>query len=353
MLYKAAPYYTMFPLDFPLTYLKEARPGDWVLDPFCGRGTTLYAARLLGLPAAGVDVSPVAVAMASAQLAFASVEEVLDLLQELLESETEEVPEGDFWTLAYHPRTLEALARLRAGLLGLEWDAAALLRLFLLGRLHGPIYKTPVYLSNQMPRTYAPKPNYSVRFWRERKLLPPQVDPTAVVKRVAERYLNALPSKLNGGVGMGDARTYDFLALGGPYRFVITSPPYPGMRSYVPDQWLRNWFLGGPPEVSYHYQGQLGFEGHERYVQELRQVWLNVARACLPGATLVVRLGSLPSRRTLDPRELLRRSLEDTPWRMLDIRNAGTAEAGKRQAVQFGKARRAVVEYDGVARLEV
>ncbi|WP_338066098.1 DNA methyltransferase, partial [Hydrogenibacillus schlegelii] len=40
----------MFPLDFPLSHLKEARREDWVLDPFCGRGTTLYAARLLGLP---------------------------------------------------------------------------------------------------------------------------------------------------------------------------------------------------------------------------------------------------------------------------------------------------------------
>lgn len=351
MLYKAAPYYTMFPLEFPLSYLKGAQPGDWVLDPFCGRGTTLYAARLRGLPASGVDVSPVAAAMAAAQLSTASMGEVLQLLQELLKGKTSEVPAGDFWTLAYHPKTLESLVRLRGGLMGLEGDAASLLRLFLLGRLHGPIRKTPTYLSNQMPRTFAPKPNYAVRFWRERGLLPPQVDPVTVVKRVAERYLSNLPPKVRGKVEQGDARNYDFLTLGGPYRFVITSPPYPGMRTYVPDQWLRNWFLGGSPTVSYYYQGQLGFENPERYVQELRRAWLNVARACHPGATLVVRLGSLPSRRDFDPREMISRSLENTPWRLLDIRPAGTAEKGKRQAVQFGKARKAVVEYDGLARL--
>src|SRR5690606_34249142 len=103
----------MFPLEFPLSYLKGAQPGDWVLDPFCGRGTTLYAARLRGLPASGVDVSPVAAAMAAAQLSTASMGEVLQLLQELLKGKTSEVPAGDFWTLAYHPKTLESLVRLR------------------------------------------------------------------------------------------------------------------------------------------------------------------------------------------------------------------------------------------------
>ncbi len=64
------PYYTMFPLDFPLrTLAGRARKGDWVADPFCGRGTTNFAARLLGLPSVGVDSSPVAVALTQAKLA--------------------------------------------------------------------------------------------------------------------------------------------------------------------------------------------------------------------------------------------------------------------------------------------
>ncbi len=83
-LVKACPYYTMFPLEFPLRVLKEARPGDWVLDPFCGRGTTVYAARLLGLRAAGVDVSPVAVAASRAVLAAGSPDQVLKLARGLL-----------------------------------------------------------------------------------------------------------------------------------------------------------------------------------------------------------------------------------------------------------------------------
>jgi hypothetical protein len=48
------PYYTMFPLSFPFEALAKAQKGEWVFDPFCGRGTTIFAARLRGLPSVGV-----------------------------------------------------------------------------------------------------------------------------------------------------------------------------------------------------------------------------------------------------------------------------------------------------------
>src|SRR5687768_692706 len=63
------PYYTMFPLAFPLGVLKRrSQPKQWVLDPFCGRGTTTFAARLLGLSSVGLDSNPLAAALAAAKL---------------------------------------------------------------------------------------------------------------------------------------------------------------------------------------------------------------------------------------------------------------------------------------------
>jgi DNA modification methylase len=63
------PYFTMFPLEYPLRVLKKHRVDmPVVMDPFCGRGTTLFAARTLGLASRGIDSSPVAVAIARAKL---------------------------------------------------------------------------------------------------------------------------------------------------------------------------------------------------------------------------------------------------------------------------------------------
>src|SRR5690349_2261633 len=71
------PYYTMFPLDFPLGQLRLYPDARRVLDPFCGRGTTLYAARLTGRQAVGIDINPVAVAIARAKTVQASAAAVV------------------------------------------------------------------------------------------------------------------------------------------------------------------------------------------------------------------------------------------------------------------------------------
>ncbi len=331
-LVRACPYHTMFPLEFPLGALSGARPGDWVLDPFCGRGTTLFAARLLGLPSVGVDISPVAVGISRGVLASARPDEVVDLACRLLAREAGDPPGGPFWELAYHPETLRQIVRLRAGLLGASGDVADVLRLLVLGRLHGPVRRVPTYLSNQMPRTFAPKPDYAVRFWARRGLRPPRVDAVGVVAAVAHRYLQTLPPRLDGTAVLGDARTFDFRAVGGPYRFVVTSPPYPGMRTYVPDQWLRSWFVGGPPRPVYAYAGQLAARDLDRYAADLSAVWANVARACLPGARLVVRFGAKSGAELA----AFVRSLEKSPFRVRQVVPAGNAGAGRRQARQFG-----------------
>src|SRR5262245_48639580 len=103
------PYFTMFPLAFPLAVLEQyAGTGDWVLDPFCGRGTTNYAARLVGLPSIGVDSSPVAVALAQAKLANIGPDAIADSAREILDQVAvpNDIPRGEFWEWAFHAETL-------------------------------------------------------------------------------------------------------------------------------------------------------------------------------------------------------------------------------------------------------
>src|SRR5258708_32159411 len=79
------PYYTMFPLEFPIQLLKKHQAkSPTVYDPFCGRGTTIYAARKLGLRSYGLDTSPIAVAIAQAKLASAEADNVIALAERLV-----------------------------------------------------------------------------------------------------------------------------------------------------------------------------------------------------------------------------------------------------------------------------
>jgi hypothetical protein len=137
------------------------------------------------------------------------------------------------------------------------------------------------------------------------------------------------------------------------FDLVVTSPPYYGMRTYIADQWLRTWFLGGPPEVPYGTHGQIARQpNQEAFIRALATVWATTARRCHRGTRLAIRFGALPSART-NPEQLLLASLREANagWVVTEVRQAGTPPKQARQAEQFGKAGSAVDEIDVVAEL--
>ena len=346
------PYFTMFPLDFPLGILRRhARRGDRVLDPFCGRGTTSFAARLLGLNSLGVDSSPIAAAITASKLVATTGDDILHEAYRVLSlTEQPQVPEGEFWEWAYHPEVLHGLCRFRQSFLeDCSTPQLLALRGIILGALHGPRQKTvATYFSNQCPRTYAPKPGYATRFWKARSLVPEYRDILNVIEGRARRYYWEELSG-SGSVRLADSRsTGTFVPAGSSdlYDWVITSPPYYGMRTYVADQWLRNWFVGGSDTVDYGNQGQLVHSSPEGFAADLQAVWKNVAAATRSTAKLVVRFGGISDRR-VEPLDLLKESFRGSHWRVTAVRRAGSAHAGRRQADTFLRSRsNPIAEYD-------
>jgi hypothetical protein len=347
------PYFTMFPVEFPLRILNRHPNAKVVADPFCGRGTTLYAARSRGLHAYGVDCSPVAVAISEAKLARVDLQASLALAKKLIAKHRRVTTPGSaFWREAFHRDTLQELCALRRGLLNQPLtDDTAVLRAAALGCLHGPLTSTSSYFSNQMPRTFAPKPDYAVEFWRDRKLRPPRVSIVKALERKLRRIADE--DKTAGRRGLGEIRLGDAAAAGSYSGFrrkidvAVTSPAYYGMSTYIPDQWLRNWFLGGPAEVVYGSEGSLPMSSTSDFVAALSRTWANLARHASDDFHLYVRFGVLPSR-AVDARKLLRDSLARSgrEWRVISFRAAATADAGKRQARHMSRHAAAATEYD-------
>lgn len=354
------PYFAMFPLSYPEGIIKGKR---WkaVLDPFCGRGTTCMAARLNGLYSVGIDSSPVAVAISAAKLVSVTPEAVSSECRRILAgTETSDVPEGEFWSLMYDSSTLNDICVVRKSLIDdCVTPERIALRAIIMGALHGPLRAdgSSSYLSNQFPRTYASKPDYSVRYWKSRGLVtPPKVSLQSIVDVRAKRYYSGDFGSGSGFILNGDStdiHTFDDTLSNDPDRMfnaVITSPPYIGMYTYKPDQWIRNWFVGGSSDVDYSLAGQI----HERevgFIAKLRAVWRNCETVCNDGATMAVRFGNVASSAN-DPIEIIRKTFESTSWSIEGISDAGVPSKGKRQSDTFSlKESHCYTEIDVVASL--
>lgn len=344
------PYYTMFPLAFPARVLRSAGNKDLVADPYCGRGTTIYAARLRGLLSYGVDTSPVAVAVSRAKLSSTSLSAVMQAYDRLLESVPRaETPSGRFWKLAFHEETLSVLCRLRSALRrssrnkgSSESGAVVMLRAVALGALHGPLNSHGLpgsYFSNQMLRTFAPKPDYAVRFWNTKGLKPHPADVREIIRKRAKNILDGfVPIGSQGQIIAGDSRKKEsWEMLPRKISRVITSPPYYGMNTYEEDQWLRMWFLGGPSAVRYGNKNQLSHHSPEDFAKSMARVWDNVGNHARSDIIMAVRFGAIGSHKS-DYRQIMADSLEFSRhhWRLVSTRAAGDAADGRRQAMSMG-----------------
>ena len=344
-LHSLCPYFAMFPEDFVAKQvLAYTQRGEWVFDPFSGRGTTVFESLLNGRPAAGTDVNPVAACVAGAKANPPELRNVLKRLDSL-ESEfklgharTDAIGLPIFFRWCFHERTLDELLFLRREL---KWKTSKVDRFIAavaLGCLHGESHKTPNCLSNRMPRTISTKPDYSVRWWSERGLTAPERETFQILKAMVRfRLQEALP-KIVGDVKLRDARQagHAFPSLHEKVSLVVTSPPYLDTTDYIEDQWLRLWLLGGPEEP---HGGVNKDDRHTRldnYWQFLTETWAGVQPLVRRGTHIVVRIGG-----TRVPKEDLGEGLLEslkgglTGFRVKPVHSGSTTAIRNRQTNVF------------------
>ena len=87
-----------FPIDLPAWFIKLlTRPGDIVLDPFMGSGTTAVAAKQLGRRCIGIEIDPTYVQIAEDRLnAVQAQESLLDIMEYLdTQAVEDEIPSNN------------------------------------------------------------------------------------------------------------------------------------------------------------------------------------------------------------------------------------------------------------------
>ena len=275
------PYFAMFPEAFVRrNVLAWSRREDVVLDPFSGRGTTVFESLLNGRRAIGCDTNPVAFCLSRAKADPPALADVLNRLVDLEAKSLRYTPKApemqeEFFTLCFQENTLRQLLFLKGKLDWRKQREDCFVAALALGCLHGESHRSELCFSNRMPRTISTKPAYSVRWWRERNCVPPEREVFSILRKVARyRYESPLP-KLKGRVVEGDARRAGALlkAYRGRVKLVVTSPPYLDITDYHEDQWLRLWFLGGPAKPITRQGKDDRHRRVESYWQFLREAW--------------------------------------------------------------------------------
>ncbi|MBE9079898.1 site-specific DNA-methyltransferase [Romeria aff. gracilis LEGE 07310] len=291
------PYYAMFPVDFAFDVIeKYTEPGGRVFDPFVGRGSSIYAASAKGRTGCGIEINPVGWVYSSVKLRPTTQGRVVKRLHEIgnevARVDVEQAKLPTFFHWAYSTDVLRFLLVAREKLRWRESKIDRTLMAFILVYLHG---KRPSALSNQMRDSKAMAPDYAVRWWAERQMMPPEVDPiTFLEKRITWRYKKGQPD-LPGEIILGDSlrllsSNCQRRAFAEPFDLLFTSPPYCGITNYHYDQWLRLWMLGQPPlprRLTGRWQKK--FESRSDYCSLLAGVFGGAALRMKEEAVVVVR----------------------------------------------------------------
>ena len=229
-------------------------PGDVVLDPFSGRGTTLLEARLLGRRALASDLNPIAVALSRAKSASVESDEVYERIAEM-ERRFDPVlyaPNASVQPepirLIYNLDTLAQLCYLRRALRRSDADVDRFLVGAVLGIMHGSERKdgTSAYASISMPNTFSMSPGYVRKYVANNRLRRVPRDVFAILRsKVGRLYAKGGADGPRASVRELNVRELldGYADVAGTVDLVLTSPPYLGVVNYARQNWIRTWFL--------------------------------------------------------------------------------------------------------------
>jgi DNA methylase len=289
------PYLGKFVPQLVETFLRRHfHPGQRILDPFAGSGTTLVECSTFGAHSVGVDVSAFNVLLAAVKTGRydpAAVARDLTAVLDAAEATPGDpggVPPGDYLRAWYHPDALAQLLAYRAAL-------AVAPESFDLGRI----------VLSRAARSSRLTTHFELDFPREPQTGPYQCRkharvcaPTSDASKFLRRYTAdtirrvtdyaALRGDVRAEVIHADARCVDY---GHRLDGLITSPPYPGRIDYHEQHRYAFELLGlderRADEIGAPWRGT-SRAAIEAYVADMTAVFANARRYLTPGAGVVL-----------------------------------------------------------------
>jgi len=293
-------YRACFKPQLPEFFIRRlTRPGDVVLDPFMGRGTTPIEAHLLGRTPAGNDINPLSVLLTRPRLNAPTYREVQLALAGVDWGKSVDVPED---LLAfYHPETLRRLCVLRDYLLenapienpkpdaALDW-----IRMVAINRLTG--HSAGFFSVYSLPPNQAVSVERQIRINEKRNQTPPLRDVQSIIlKKTRSLLRNGTPASACKHCLLVGAANELRAVEDGSVSLTVTSPPFLDVVQYADDNWLRCWFAGidaAKVGISMH-------RSEKAWEAMVRDVLLEQARVLKPGGHVAFEVGEIRNGKVL------------------------------------------------------
>ncbi|MGC8556983.1 MAG: DNA methyltransferase [Fervidicoccus sp.] len=294
---------------------KFSKEGQWVFDPFCGCGTTLVEAKLLGRNAMGIDVHPLGVFMSKVKTTkipedeLSKVPEILRIierrvnvfarkiqnnrtlldfmdLQDSIEDFSYTLPEfpnRDHW---FQQHVLHELSIIKTSII--QADISEKLKDFLLLAFSSII----VPVSNQDSETRYVAVNKNIRpgqpyvYFKEKVF-----DMVARIKS-----FNKLASDAEVKVYHADTRKINFIEENS-VDLIVTSPPYPNTYDYYLYHKLRmfwldlDWEGAKFNEIGSRLRHSSQRESIDSYIKDLTACFSQLGRILKPNKPFVIVVG--------------------------------------------------------------
>lgn len=212
-----------FSRDFVLLMLEHFKvgKGKWVLDPFCGAGTTLLTCKEKGVNSVGVDAMPLSVFLSQVKTADYSIEELKMISRDIFSKKFSRpnVMVSSLVRRSFSKYAVEDIVFFKD----------------IVRQIESPIVKnffTLALIVASERVTFAFKDGAAVKVRKRKDVLPFR----PVFKRTVKKMLHDLKKLEVGGsvikVFRGDARRLNFLD-NSTFDAIITSPPYLNIIDYA------------------------------------------------------------------------------------------------------------------------
>lgn len=295
---KFGPYYAMFPIDFAFRTVEQySKKGDYIIDPFAGRFSSIFAGGVLGRNSIGIEINPLGWLYGKTKLKPTKEEKVQRRLKEIYELrnnyEIDARKSPEFFQMCYCNEVLKFLFSAKENLNWRKSSIDATLMSIILVCLHGKLGEG---LSNQLRQTKSMGLNYSINWWKNNgHSEPPIINPLEFLrKKIDWRYKKEIP-KIEGNCKAiwGDSTQKlkeiknDVKKTNKKFSLLFTSPPYQSIVDYHADQWLRLWLLNEKVKDEDKYKKR--FISKENYKKLLDEVFENCAEIMDKKSTIFVR----------------------------------------------------------------